>query len=325
MSLSCRFIASSRSSADCVMLAGPYPNTLKRLVSVQECVDQSSHLPLYASGDRQVFAQVGNVAAEAVNYFDGDGDSIRCGPIPVPSPLPPSEWYSHSLRVQSQVCTTVITVPTCLLKCTPATRRQTSLCRLNLVCHGVHRGDGGDRIVVEVVTRDVTSSTFLVSGLSRVQCGFSFPVPNALRQYDVAMEAAVAAHCGVLEIGPSMAAQEAMPWSLKGGLFIWASHLPIHTSFIRPCPNATIPRGAYICHFAIGQPPSTAPPSDYELSSTRRGSLLVYDPQVYDGHNIGRFVNKGGLLEGLRELVATLDRDRGCTTYSPTVAEAIFD
>ena len=212
------------------------------------------------------------------------------------------------------------------------------------VCHGVHRGDGGDRIVVEVVTRDVTSGTFLVSGLSRVQCGFLFPVQNAPRQYDVAMEAAVAAHCGVLEIGPSMAAQEAMPWSLKEAFlsgqsavaiagclitnstqFLNQSHLHIHTSFIRPCPNATIPRGAYICHFAIGQPPSTAPPSDYELSSTRRGSLLVYDPQIYDGHNIGRFVNKGGLLEGLRELVATLDRDRGCTAYSPTVAEAIFD
>ena len=93
---------------------------------------------------------------------------------------------------------------------------------------------------------------------------------------------------------------------------------------IRPCPNATIPRGAYVCHFAIGQPPSTAPPSDYELSSTRRGSLLVYDPQVYDGHNIGRFINQGGLLEGLKELVAASDRDRGCTAYSPTVAEAIF-
>ena len=51
-----------------------------------------------------------------------------------------------------------------------------------LVCHGVHRGDGRDRIVVEVVTRDVTSGTFLVSGLSRVQCGFSFPVSNAPRQ-----------------------------------------------------------------------------------------------------------------------------------------------
>ena len=82
---------------------------------------------------------------------------------------------------------------------------------------------------------------------------------------------------------------------------------------IRPCPNATIPRGAYVCHFAIGQPPSTAPPSDYVLSSTRRGSLLVYDPLVYDGHNIGWFINQGGLLEGLRELVAASDRDRGCT------------
>eukprot|EP00731_Ephydatia_muelleri_P003668 Em0001g3668a len=148
------------------------------------------------------------------------------------------------------------------------------------------------------------------------ECGFLFPVQNAPRQYDVAMEAAVAAHCGVLEIGPSMAAQEAMPWSLKEAFlsgqsavaiagclitnstqFLNQSHLHIHTSFIRPCPNATIPRGAYICHFAIGQPPSTAPPSDYELSSTRRGSLLVYDPQIYDGHNIGRFVNKGIAIE----------------------------
>ena len=120
-----------------------------------------------------------------------------------------------------------------------------------LVCHGVHRGDGGDRIVVEVVTRDVTSGTFLVSGLSQVQCEFSFPVSNAPRQYDVAMEAAVAAHCGVLEIGPSMAGQEAMPWSLKEAFssgqspvaiagclitnstqFLNQSHLHIHTSFI---------------------------------------------------------------------------------------------
>ena len=46
-----------------------------------------------------------------------------------------------------------------------------------LVCHGVHRGEGGDRIVVEVVTQDETSGTFLVSGLSRVQSGLSFPVP----------------------------------------------------------------------------------------------------------------------------------------------------
>ncbi|KAL5482291.1 hypothetical protein EMCRGX_G022603 [Ephydatia muelleri] len=89
--------------------------------------------------------------------------------------------------------------------CEPSKRLDSYLQQvILLVCHGVHRGDG-DRIVVEVVTRDVTSGTFLVSGLSRVHCGFSFPVSNAPRQYDVAMEAAVAAHCGVLEIGPSLA------------------------------------------------------------------------------------------------------------------------
>eukprot|EP00731_Ephydatia_muelleri_P025886 Em0017g969a len=80
----CSHIA-SRSFADSVMLAGPYPNTLKRvaynLVSVQECVDQSSHLPIYASGDRPVFGHIGNVA-EAVNYFDGDGGSINVDRFP---------------------------------------------------------------------------------------------------------------------------------------------------------------------------------------------------------------------------------------------------
>ena len=44
-------------------------------------MDQSSHLPIYASGDRPVFGHVGNVA-EAVNYFDGDGGSINVDRFP---------------------------------------------------------------------------------------------------------------------------------------------------------------------------------------------------------------------------------------------------
>ena len=74
--------------------------------------------------------------------------------------------------------------------------------------------------------------------------------PSAPRQYDRAMEVAVAAHCGVLEIGPSMAAQGAMPWSLKEAFlsgqtavlfsclvtnspqFLNESHLCIHGIFI---------------------------------------------------------------------------------------------
>ncbi|KAL5473666.1 hypothetical protein EMCRGX_G028176 [Ephydatia muelleri] len=121
-----------------------------------------------------------------------------------------------------------------------------------LACHGVHRGEEGDRVVGRL-SLDETSGTFLVSALSRVQSGLSFPVPNVPRQYDRAMEVSVAGRCGVLEIGPSMAAQEAMPWSLKEAFssgqsavalpgssclitnspqFLNESHLCIHQSFI---------------------------------------------------------------------------------------------
>ena len=84
-----------------------------------------------------------------------------------------------------------------------------------LVCHGLHRGQGGNRLVAEIVTRDEASGTLRVSGVSRVESGLSFPVPNAPVQYQRAMAAAVTGGCGVLAIGPSMAAEEAMPWSLK--------------------------------------------------------------------------------------------------------------
>ena len=87
---------------------------------------------------------------------------------------------------------------------------------------------------------------------------------------------------------------------------------------IRPCPNATIPSGEYVCHFANPHQRHHRQTMSCPLSDE------AYDPHVYDGHNIGRFINQGGLLEGLRELVAASDRDRGCTAYSPTVAEAIF-
>ena len=65
------------------------------------------------------------------------------------------------------------------------------------------------------------------------------------------------------------------------------------------------------------------PPSDYELGSTRRGGagVGVYDPQVYDGQNIGRFINQGGLLEGIKALVASCDLKQGGNLYQPAVAK----
>ena len=84
----------------------------------------------------------------------------------------------------------------------------------------------------------------------------------------------------------------------------------------------TIPQGAYLCFFANRTHALERPPSDYELGSTRRGGagVGVYDPQVYDGQNIGRFINQGGLLEGIKALVASCNLEQGGNLYQPAVA-----
>jgi hypothetical protein len=101
---------------------------------------------------------------------------------------------------------------------------------------------------------------------------------------------------------------------------------------VRPTPpgrqEVTIPKGAYLCFFANRTPAPEGHPSDYELGSTRRGGAgvdAVYDPQVYDGKNIGRFINQGGLLEGIQALVASCDLEQGGDVYQPKVAENIFN
>ncbi|KAL5463279.1 hypothetical protein EMCRGX_G032167 [Ephydatia muelleri] len=43
-----------------------------------------------------------------------------------------------------------------------------------------------------------------------------------------------------------------------------------------------------------------------------------------DGANLGRYVNQGGLIEGLRALVSSCDRTRGAESFSPKEAEAVF-
>eukprot|EP00731_Ephydatia_muelleri_P039140 Em1141g2a len=186
----------------------------------------------------------------------------------------------------------------------------------------VHRGDGGDRIVVEVVIRDVTSGTFL--GLwslpSAVWVSFQSKMLQAL---------VIAKEEAVLLTSPVAIAGCLITNSTQ---FLNQSHLPYTPAsfqvagwglMIRPCPNATIPRGAYYAILPLGKPPSTAPPSDYELSSTRRGSLLVYDPQFMMATTSVDSLTKVGSWR-VSGAGSCIGQDRGCTAYSPTVAEAIF-
>ena len=218
----------------------------------------------------------------------------------------------------------------------------------------MHHGPGGDRLLAEV-NIDAGDNHFVSSGVRKVQDGLSFPTRDAPRRYHQALETACTRGRGVFQFGPDMEQEQLMPWSLKGSLvdrgssltvrcgdtmtckvansfeFLNETHMLIHPSLIRgaasglmvrPTPpgqqDATIPRGKYLCFFAPGTPTPEGPPSDYELGSTQRDV-------VYNGRDIGRYINHGGLLEGIRVLVASCNREDGCDMYQPHVAEKLFD
>ena len=64
--------------------------------------------------------------------------------------------------------------------------------------------------------------------------------------------------------------------------------------------------------------PAHLPPRAHPL-------IMSWDPQVYDGRDIGRYINHGGLRERIRALVASCNREDGCDMYQPHVAEKLFD
>ena len=95
--------------------------------------------------------------------------------------------------------------------------------------------------------------------------------------------------------------------------------------FLRPTPPGgiplVIPQGRLICMYSrtrtwedVGDMAST----DYLLEVTLGGGTTArFNPEVYNGDDIGRFINQGGLLEGLEEMCRGCDRDSGRTSYTP--------
>ena len=341
------------------------------------------------------------MAAEAVNYFDGDGGSIhvdrfpglrrylQVSGIPTHSVCNPRcdlvyfrEAFHDAIELGHQYSVSVVedgTLPgpsnalpqtvvqpfgyLALVHARCEIGRPTCG-RVLLVPCGVHHGRSGDRLLAELYTCSEASGHFVSSGVRRVESGLSFPTRGAPRRYTLALETARAERRGVFQYGLEMGAEELMPWVLKDRLadrgsshsvrcgavvctvansmqFLNETHMSVSPSLIkgagsglmvRPTPpgrkEVSIPKGAYLCFFANHTPAPEGHPSDYELGSTRRGGArvdVVYDPQVYDGKNIGRFINQGGLLEGIKALVASCDRDQGGDVYQPKVAENIFN
>ena len=84
--------------------------------------------------------------------------------------------------------------------------------------------------------------------------------------------------------------------------------------FIRPTlpgrRSAVIPARQAICLYS-GDVSSVATHSDYLMEVEYRGSHLYYNPSVYDGRNIGRFINQGGLLAGVKNMCIACDKRIG--------------
>ena len=96
--------------------------------------------------------------------------------------------------------------------------------------------------------------------------------------------------------------------------------------FLRPTPPTThrqlvIPPRTHICLYSRrpleqSQSESDLASTDYLLEVDIGGTCVRFNPDVYTGEETGRFVNQGGLTEGLRELCRACNSQSGMQSYS---------
>ena len=106
---------------------------------------------------------------------------------------------------------------------------------------------------------------------------------------------------------------EANIWILKSNIQNAGLGLFLKPTLSSRCAISIPPRRS-ICVYStepIKAPISQHSTTDYLIEVERSGSSLLYNPEVYDGRNIGRFVNQGGLLRGIQEMCLCCDRVQG--------------
>ena len=89
--------------------------------------------------------------------------------------------------------------------------------------------------------------------------------------------------------------------------------------FVRPRSHhgerrVVIPKGRRICWYSKRAllPGSPDPENtDYLLEVSRGSHPQRFDAPFYDGFNLGRYINQGGLIEGLKHMVQSSDKQRG--------------
>lgn len=218
----------------------------------------------------------------------------------------------------------------------------------------------GGRLLVEIFTKleEDDKPHREENGVRLIKAGLSYPTDTAPAHCKAAEVVAKRAKAGVWESGLDIMEDARLkPWVLKRLLtrpgqsdriesdeaevrvlnddrHLNEARLLIATStipgadrglFIRPGSHP-IREGQTICSYQA-EPDEEEDPNqttDYLLEVQARGKVFQYQAATYDGQNIGRFINQGGLKEGLMEMCLLSDKDSGQTSFHPKDVDDMF-
>ena len=101
-----------------------------------------------------------------------------------------------------------------------------------------------------------------------------------------------------------------------------------HGLFLRPSSRPMFfPKDTILCWYAnrplTDEECENMPNTDYTLEVSMRGSIVKVDASVFNGYNVGRFANQGGLFAGLKCLAEELrDYGRDCRSAEDTASRS---
>lgn len=221
-----------------------------------------------------------------------------------------------------------------------------------LVPHGTDQS--GERLLLEVFTLEKGEDCFRSTAVRLIESGLSFPVSDSPAVFQQAFRSAGEAKVRVHQCDQLLLDEPLLPWNLKQRLVgvdtcfsmtqhagersydVTVTNVSLHLNeanvlvlpslipgagmglfFRPPRRQVTVPVGRRICLYS-DQPlePGEEPTDSDYLFAVGEGSRLVqFNPAVYDGRTIGRFVNQGGLIEGMKQMV--LDSNSTvCSSFS---------
>ena len=94
--------------------------------------------------------------------------------------------------------------------------------------------------------------------------------------------------------------------------------------FLRPTPPTSrgpliVPEDGLVCVYSRTATTANVDDmasTDYLIEVASGGDTVRFNPEVFNGDETGRFINQGGLIEGLEAMCRACDRDSGATSYA---------